>query len=165
MKKVLYCWIVIALSIFSENALAEFRVGYVQVEKVLKDSPRTIAIGRKLQKEFAVRNAELERLAKQINDQQSALEKNASTMSESERLSQNRNISNLQLVLERKRREQHEDFLLRKSEELSNLQDLINKVVVSVSEADGYDLVIYGTAIYAGKRIDITDKVIKALGN
>ena len=40
----------------------------------------------------------------------------------------------------------------------------INKAVTTVSEAEGYDLVVYGGVAYASKKVDITDKVLKALG-
>jgi len=53
---------------------------------------------------------------------------------------------------------------LRKNEELASLQDRINAAVKTVSEADGYDLVVYGGVAYASKKIDITDKVLKLLG-
>jgi outer membrane protein len=150
---------------FAANAVADLLVGYVQVDKIMQQSPRTLAIGRKLQKEFSARNAVLERMDKQLKDQQDALEKNAATMSDNDRLAAYRNLSNQKLDLERKRREQHEDFVLRKNEELSNLQDQINKAVVSIAETEGYDLVLYDIGVYVGKKVDITDKVIKQLGN
>ncbi len=165
MRRVLHYWVVIALALFAASALAGSGVGYVQVDKIMQLSPRTLAIGKKLQKEFSARNAVLDRMDKQIRDQQDTLEKNAATMSDNDRLLAYRNLSNQKLDLERKRREQHEDFILRKNEELANLQDLVNKAVVSVAETEGYDLVLYDIGIYVGKKVDITDKVIKQLGN
>lgn len=165
MRPVLYFCIAVGLTIFSADVAADLLVGYVRVDVIMEQSPRVIAIGRKLQKEFTARNAELDRMDKQLNEQQATLEKNASTMSENDRIANFRNLSNLKLDLERKRREQHEDFITRKNEELSNFQDLVNKAVKSVAEAEGYDLVLYDTGIYVGKRVDITDKVIKFLGN
>ncbi|HEY8085237.1 MAG TPA: OmpH family outer membrane protein [Methylophilaceae bacterium] len=153
------------MTIFAANAVADSVVGYVQVDKIMQLSPRTVAIGRKLQKEFSARNAVLDRMEKQIKDQQDALEKSAASMSDNDRLLAYRNLSNQKLDLDRKRREQHEDFILRKNEELSNLQDLINKAVISVAETEGYDLVLYDIGVYVGKKVDITDKVVKQLGN
>ncbi len=163
MKKHCIYWITVCLALCALNAVADYRVGYVQVDKILKESPRTIAIGQKLQKEFSPRNAELERMAKKLTEQAALLEKNAPTMSESERSTQRRSLSNLKLDFEQKKREQHEEFSLRKKEELAKLQDLINKVVTTVSESQGYDLVLYGSVMYVGKKVDITDEVIKAL--
>lgn len=162
MKKLVQFVLAMGLSLFAAGAAAEFKVGYVNVEKIMQ-SPLSLESGKKLQKEFGPRNAELQRFRKQIEEREAALNKDAPALSENDRLTRFRELSSLKLEFERKQREQHEDFNLRKNEEISNLQDRINKAVTSVSKTEGYDLVIYGTAAYVGKRVDITDKVIKTL--
>lgn len=143
---------------------AELKVGYVQVDKILQEAPQTAESGKKLEKEFSPRTQELERMQKQIKDIESSLDKDSLTMSETERRNKERDISNLKIEFQRKQRELREDVNLRKNEELGSLQDRINKAVTAVSEAEGYDLVIYGGVAYASKKVDITDKVLKSLG-
>jgi outer membrane protein len=143
---------------------AELKVGYVQVDKILQEAPQTAESGKKLEKEFGPRTQELDRMQKQIKDIESSLDKDSLTMSETERRNKERDISNLKIEFQRKQRELREDVNLRKNEELGSLQDRINKAVTSVSEAEGYDLVIYGGVAYASKKVDITDKVLKSLG-
>lgn len=143
---------------------AELKVGYVQVDKILQEAPQTAESGKKLEKEFNPRSQELERLQKQIKDIESALDKDSLTISETERRNKERDISNLKIEFQRKQRELREDVNLRKNEELGALQDRINKAVTAVSEAEGYDLVVYGGVAYASKKVDITDKVLKSLG-
>jgi outer membrane protein len=163
LNKLLQFVLAASLTMIAVSAAAEIKVGYVNVEKIMQ-SPLSLETGKKLQKEFGPRNAELQRFRKQIEDREAALDKDAPAMSENDRRSKYQELSSLKLEFERKQREQHEDFNLRKNEEMSNLQDRIDKAVTSVSKAEGYDLVIYGTAAYVGKRVDITDKVIRALG-
>ena len=103
-------------------------------------------------------------MQKQIRDIEAVLEKDRLTISETDRRNKERDVSNLKIEFQRKQRELREDINLRKNEELSSLQDRINKAVQSVSETDGYDLVVYGGVAYASKKIDITDKVLKLLG-
>ena len=103
-------------------------------------------------------------MQKQIRDMESALDKNGLTLSETERRSKERDISNLKIEFQRKQRELREDVNLRKNEELGSLQDRINKAVTAVAEAEGYDLVIYSGVAFASKKVDITDKVLKSLG-
>jgi len=143
---------------------AELKVGYVQVDKILQDAPQTAESGKKLEREFSPRSLELDKMQKQINDIQASLDKEGVTMSETERRNKERDASNMKLEFQRKQRELREDINLRKNEELSSLQDRINKAVQTVSETDGYDLVVYGGVAYASKKIDITDKVLKLLG-
>jgi len=151
-----------SLLLVTASAIAETKIGYVQIERLMQ-SPQSLETGSKLEAEFKPRNAELQRLQKQIEDKETALNKDTPTMSENDLRNKTQDLSNLKIDFQRKQREVSEDFNLRKNELLSNLQDRINKAVNSVALAEGYDLVFYGNAAYAGKKADITDKIIKAL--
>jgi outer membrane protein len=143
---------------------AELKIGYVQVDKILQEAPQTAESGKKLEREFGPKSQELDRMQKQIRDIETVLDKDRLTITETDRRNKERDVSNLKIEFQRKQRELREDINLRKNEELSSLQDRINKAVQTVSEADGYDLVVYGGVAYASKKIDITDKVLKLLG-
>ncbi|HBA08304.1 MAG: molecular chaperone Skp [Methylotenera sp.] len=157
--------LVASLMTFAMSAQsADLKVGYVQVDKILQDAPQTAESGKKLEKEFSPRSQELDRMAKQIKDLETILDKEGLTLSESERRTKERDAQNIKIEFQRKQRELREDINLRKNEELGSLQDRINKAVQSVSEAEGYDLVVYSGVAYASKKIDITDKVLKMLG-
>ncbi len=165
MNKLLHYVLAGSLVAFSMGATAaELKIGYVQVDKILQEAPQTAESGKKLEKEFGPRTQELERMQKQIKDQEAALDKDGLTMTESDRRNKERDVSNIKLEFQRKQRELREDINLRKNEELSGLQDRINKAVTSVAETDGYDLVVYSGVAYASKKVDITDKVLKSLG-
>jgi outer membrane protein len=143
---------------------AELKVGYVQVDKILQDAPQTAESGKRLEREFSPRSQELDKMQKQIRDIEAALDKEGVTFSETERRNKERDASSLKIEFQRKQRELREDINLRKNEELSSLQDRINGAVKTVSETEGYDLVVYGGVAFASKKIDITDKVLKLLG-
>lgn len=143
---------------------AELKVGYVQVDKILQEAPQTAESGKKLEKEFSPRSLELERMSKQIKDIETALDKDALTISESDRRNKERDAQNLKIEFQRKQRELREDINFRKNEELGSLQDRVNKAVQTVAETEGYDLVVYSGVAFASKKIDVTDKVLKLLG-
>ncbi len=140
------------------------KIGFVNVEQILKDAPQTAESGKKLEKEFSGRQQELERMVKQIKDHETSLEKDSLTMSETDRRNKERDLSNVKIEFQRKQREMREDVNLRKNEELGALQERINKAVTAVAEAEGYDLVVYSGVAYSSKKVDITDKVLKNLG-
>ncbi|MHB9118632.1 MAG: OmpH family outer membrane protein, partial [Burkholderiales bacterium] len=52
----------------------------------------------------------------------------------------------------------------RRNEELSSVQERANKVIMSIAESEKIDLILQ-EAVYASPRIDITDKVLKALSD
>ena len=141
----------IFLAALSAHANAGTKVGYVDVEKILKESPPALESAKKLKNEFISRNTEIDRLGKRIEE----LEKSGK--------SKEKDISSLILEHDRKLRELNEDMNIRKRRELDNLQERINKSVTAVSESAGFDVVFYGSVAYANNRIDITDKVIQVL--
>ncbi len=165
MNKLLQLLLVGSLGLAAATATAaETKLGFVNVEQILKEAPQTAESGKKLEKEFSGRQRELEGMAKQIKDHEAALDKDSLTMSETDRRNKERDLSNIKIEFQRKQRELREDVNLRKNEELGALQERINKAVTTVAEAEGYDLVVYSGVAYSSKKADITDKVLKALG-
>ncbi len=163
MKKLLPCLLILALISITAIAKADTtKIGYVQIDKIMQ-SPISLEAGKKLQNEFGPRNADLDKLKKQIADKQAGMDKDLPTMSETDRRKRSQELSTMQIDFERKQRELSEDFNQRKNEEMSNLQDRINKAVTTVAGSEGYDLIFYGSAAYVGKDADITDKIIKAI--
>ena len=152
------------IACITSTGAAELKIGYVQVDKILQEAPQTAESGKKLEREFSPRSLELDKMQKQIRDIENTLDKEGVTISETERRNKERDVANQKIEFQRKQRELREDINLRKNEELASLQDRINKAVQTVSETDGYDLVVYGGVAYASKKIDVTDKVLKLLG-
>lgn len=143
-------------------AQSEGRIGYVNLERILRDSTPAVRAQKKIEQEFAKRDQDLGKLADQLKRLQGTLEKNAVTMSESERKRREREFAELNRDFLRKQREAREDFNQRRNEELSGVIERANRAVKRIAESEKYDI-IFQEAVWASPRIDITDKVIKAL--
>jgi outer membrane protein len=152
----------LVLAVFAQTAAAEVRVGFVNSDRVMKEAPPAKKAQQKLEKEFEKRDQELQRLAKQLQGMQEALEKNGMTMAEGERRNKEREFNELNRDFQRKQREFREDLNQRRNEELAGVLERANKTIRQIAEAEKYDI-IFQEAVYASPRIDITDKVIKAL--
>ena len=153
------------LALCALPALAgDFRVGYVDIERILRESAPAVKAAQKLEKEFAGRDEAIKKLAAQIRELQDYLEKKGAGLSNAERRNKERELSNLSAELQREQREFREDLNQRKNEELSVLLDHANKVIQAIAESEKYDLVLQ-EAVYRNPKIDITDKVLKALAS
>ncbi|BEV08480.1 MULTISPECIES: OmpH family outer membrane protein [unclassified Methylophilus] len=164
MRSIWFSVLAIVLCCAHAQAADYYKVGYVQVDKLLQEAPQTAETGKKLEKEFSPRSLELDKLQKQIRELETQLDHDRSNLTESDRRLKERQLNNSRLEFQSKQRELREDINLRKNEELALLQERINKAVQTVAENEGYDLVAYSGVAYASKRIDITDKVLKLLG-
>jgi len=144
---------------------ADYKIGFVNTERLFRDAAPAKRAQQKLEKEFAARDAEIQKLAKQVRDLQALLEKDGVTMAEAERRNRERDLANMSRDLQRSQREFREDLNLRRNEELSSVQERANKVILQIADAEKFDLIIQDPVVYASPRIDITDKVIKALAD
>jgi len=140
----------------------ELKIGYVNSDRVLREAAPAKAAQAKLEAEFSKREKELSDIGNRLKAAGEKLDKDAPTLSESERSRRQRDLIDQDREFQRKRREFQEDLSQRKNEELAAVVERANKVIKQIFETEKYDLVLQ-EAVFAGPRVDITEKVIKAL--
>ncbi len=140
------------------------RIGFVSTERIFRDAAPAKVATAKIEQEFARRDKELQDLATRIKTLSDKLDKDAPVLSESDRVRRQRELSDLDKDFQRKQREFREDLNQRRNEELSAVLERANRVIKQIAEAEKFDIV-FQEAVYASPRIDITDKVIKALNS
>ena len=141
---------------------ADLKIGFIDAERINRESLPAERATKKLEKEFAPREQDLRKSEQQIKALQGQLEKDGLTMSESDRRNKEQELGRQSREFQRLQREFREDLNLRRNEELSALFERANKVIKQIAEAEKYDLIIQ-EAVYRSSRIDITDKVLKSL--
>ncbi|WP_374338907.1 OmpH family outer membrane protein [Methyloversatilis sp.] len=152
------------LSVMPARAETDVKIGFVDTERILREAAPAVRAQKKLEKEFEKRSQELEKLAKQLQGMQQNMEKNAVTLSDSDRRAKEREFSELTRDMQRREREYREDLNQRRNEELSGVLDKANKAIKVIAEAEKYDI-IFQEVVYRSQRIDITEKVLKALAD
>ena len=143
-------------------ALAQGKIGVVQIERIVRDSAPALRAQKKLEAEFSKREGELAKVADQLKRMQDELEKDGVTMSEAQRRTKERDFNELTRDFQKRQRDYREDVNQRRNEELSQVVEQANRIIRQIAEQEKYDI-IFQEAAYANPRIDITDKVIKAL--
>ncbi len=143
---------------------ADFRVGVVDTERVLRESAPAMKAESKIEKEFSGRDQEIKKLMKQAKELQAALDKEDSKLSDVDRRNKERELTAMNVDLQRMQREFREDLNLRKNEELAIVLEQANKAIQAIAEAEKYDLILQ-EAVYRNPKIDITDMVIKHLAD
>ena len=155
----------LGLSLLALPALAqEFRLGFVSLDRIIKEAVPAKNAQVKLEQEFAKREKELQAQGVTLKSLADQLERDASTLSESQRTTRQRQLVDQDREFQRKRREFQEDLNARRNEELQQVFDRANRVVKQVADAEKYDLILQ-EAVYVNPKHDITDKVIKALNS
>jgi outer membrane protein len=142
----------------------EYKIGFVNTERVFREAAPAKRAQQVLEREFSARNAELGRIEKQGRDLQTELEKENVTMPEAARREKERQLADISRNFQRLQREIREDLNLRRNEELARVQERATRIINQIAEQEKFDLIIQ-EAVFASSRIDITEKVIKALAD
>ncbi len=140
----------------------ELKIGFVSTERVFREAQPAVKALKKLEKEFAPREAEIKKVAETAKGLETKLVKESVTMSASQRSDVESELGKLTRDLQRMQREFREDLNLRKNEELATVLERANKVIKAIAEKENFDLILQ-EAVYRSPRLDITDKVLKAL--
>ena len=153
--------VLLAASAFAE---AEIKVGVMSTERVMRDSDPAKKAMKKLEKEFEKRGQEMEKTRQQLQKMQDEMEKNGVSTADAERKVKEKDFADLSREYQRKQRELNEDVNSRRNEELQSVVERTNKAIKAIAEKEGFDLIVQ-EAVYASPRVDITDRVIKALSD
>lgn len=143
---------------------ADMKIGFIDAERVNRESAPADLASKRLEKEFQPRMQELQRLEGQVKAAQALLEKDSLTASEAERRKREQDLSRQVVDLQRRQREYTEDLNLRRNQEMAGLLERANKIIRQIAEAEKYDLILQ-EAVYRSPRVDITDRVLKALAD
>lgn len=152
----------LGLAVPAGAAIAQGKIGVVQIERIVRDSAPALRAQKKLEAEFAKREGDLKKVSDQLKRMQDELEKEGVTMSETQRRNKERDFGEQSRDFQRKQREYQEDVNARRNEELAQVIEQANRIIRQIAVDEKYDIILQEAA-YANPRIDITDKVIKSL--
>lgn len=164
-RHVLALFATLALTVtgLSPAVAADYKIGVVNALKVLEAAPQAEEAKARLEKEFAGRDRELVSQQKELRSLEERMSKDGAIMSESERAALERDIINTRRDLKRNQDEFREDVNFRRNEEFAKIQKQIVEAIKAEAEDKKYDLILGEGVIYAGKKVDITEDVIKRL--
>jgi len=152
----------IAVPVFIKANAGELKIGYVNMQRVLREAPASVQASRKLEQEFETRKQELEGIADDIKSRQAALSEKGSSLSDSDRQAREAEIAEMSLRLQRRQQEFQEDIKVLQDEEISAILEKANKAIIQIAESEHLDMILQ-EAIAVSERVDITDKLIKKL--
>jgi len=160
----LVCLALLTVAAGAPLAAEELKVGYVNSERILRDSIPAKAATAKLEQEFSKRDHELQDVGAKLKASADRFEKDAPVLAESERSRRQRELAELDRDFQRRQREFREDLNQRRNEELQSLLERAQRIVRQIAEQEKYDLIVQD-AVYFSSRVDITEKVLRALNN
>jgi outer membrane protein len=142
----------------------DLKVGVVNSDRILRDSQPARAAMQKLEAEFSKRDKDMQEMGARLKTNAERFEKDGPIMSESDRVRRQRELAEADREFQRKQREFREDFNQRRNEELQGLLERTNRIIRQIAEQEKFDLIVQ-EAVYFNPRIDMTERVLRALNN
>ncbi|MEX1166097.1 MAG: OmpH family outer membrane protein [Hydrogenophaga sp.] len=159
------CVAAMVLGLMAFGAVAQdFRVGFVNTDRILREAAQAKAAQTKLESEFSRREKDLQSQVKDLKSASEKFDRESPTMADTARVSRQRQLVEQDRDLQRKQREFQEDLTLRKNEELQLVLERANRIIKQVAESEKYDLILQ-EAVYINPKHDITDKVLGGLNS
>ena len=152
------CWLLVSVPASAQEA----RIGYVSTERIMRESEPAKAAEARMESEFSQRKKELQEFAARIKLMAEKLDKDMPVLAESDRLKRQRELADLDQDFQRKQRAYREDVSQRINEENAKLNERTTKIIKQIAESEKYDAILQD-GVYFSPRIDITEKVMKAL--
>ena len=163
MKILLKSALGVLVTVFVTASIAQdFKVGIVNLDRIFREANSAKTAQVKLEQEFGKREKEINDIGTQLKTLSDKFEREAPTLSESQRATRQKQLVEQDRDFQRKRREFQEDLNARKNEELQQVIERANRVVKTLAETEKYDLIVQ-EAVYVNPKHDITDKVLKSL--
>lgn len=156
---------VAAISVLPATALAELKIGFVDLAKLSESAPQIKEAQSKIDAEFSSREQELISMQRQLGKLEERLSTDGAVMSDSERSKLEREILSKRRDMKRSQDEFRDDLNIRKNEMLRQVNIEIGEVIQDIAKSENYDLILAQGVMYAGDRVDITDRILKKLGN
>ena len=144
-------------------ALAEVKIGVVNFEALMQESPQLKAMRQSLQDEFAPRERELMKQQQDLKAKAEKFQRDSAVMSDAEKGKLERELREGQRDLERKSNEYKDDANLRQNEEIGKLQRSLILEVQNYAKTGNFDLVVGQGVIYSKDALDITRPVLAAI--
>ena len=157
-------FVLLQLVMMSPNLFAQTKLGYVKVDEVIRKVNIAKQAEDRLKKEFAPRDNELKKMGAKLKNLANKFDKEQSVMTNSDKQKVQREINNLEKEIQRKQRQAREDLTQRKNEELAAVVEKARAVIKKIAIEEKFDLILENS-VYASPKIDITQKVIKALND
>ena len=152
---------ILALIVTAANS-EDLKIGFVNTERVFKESAPAVRSQKKLQQEFLVREEEIKAVDAEAKGIRQRLEKDGLILEETQRRNLEGELGRLSREMQRLQREFQEELNLAKNTEMKVILKIANEAIQKIAVSENFDLILQ-EAVYRSDRLDITDKVIEAL--
>lgn len=163
MKKMVVGLGLLALCFSAPVFAATLKVGVVDVQQVLKSSPRVSADKTKLQAQFKPQYEKIQAAQKSLEAMVDNLHKNGSTMQAKDRTALQASIQKSQESLMKQQQGFQSTFMAARSKDMQDLLGELQNVMKTIAQKNQINVILPKSGVvYSDSNLDMTSQVEKA---
>ena len=136
------------------------KIGFVDTDRVYRESKDAQSINKTLEQEFGSQFKHLRKLEKQGAELQKLLLSNKLSADEQKR--QQERMAKINKEYLALKSAVNEEYSLRRNEEFASMQQKANQALIELAKTENYDVIVKDV-VYVRSDFDITDKLIKIM--
>lgn len=156
-----FCFLSLVLA--STASIAEGKIGYVDMNTLINQSPQILAAQQTMTSEFEEQNNRISEQEADFQLLESTISKEGNFMTPDKLLELQERARILERQIRRAKEDMKDASTIRNSQLVDDVQNQIKKVVSDYAKANDYDAILINAILYANEKIDITDEILKQL--
>jgi outer membrane protein len=166
MKKLMSMCLAFALLCLGGNAFADkIKVGIVDFQKIMQTTPKVKTIQESLEKSFKSRRDKLVAMEDSIKKDTEKFKKDESVMNDADKKSLQNKVILARQRFELEGQQYQQELTAAHNQAMEKLYGQIKEAISKVATQDKFDFILQKDAVpYSQSQLDVTDKVLKALG-
>jgi outer membrane protein len=140
------------------------KVGVISIQEAILNTAEGKRAMAELQKKYAPRQQDIQRLQQEIQSTSDQLQKQGATLSDDEQRRLSRSLETKQTLLKRSTEDAQADFSSDRDEAMRRIGQKMVRLIQEYAQQNGYTLIVDGAQIpvyYASKDIDLTEEIVK----
>ena len=139
------------------------RIGFVDIPYLIDRAPQALEAEKRLEAEFAPRQAELEMQRAELAGLSARLDDLDGELSDDERQQLDRETRALERRIKRSEQDFREELNIQKNDEFKTVRVLVLEAIASFGKQHDYDLIVSDGVLFANPRIDVTERILESL--
>lgn len=145
-------------------ASAQARIGVVDVQRLVRESPQGKAATEALNAEYGGKHKDIEKRATELQARADKFKKDEATMSEVQKAQVDKELTSGYRELQLRQSQFDDEYNAARQEAQEKLLGVLDEEVKIFAKAQGYDLILTDAA-YANPTLDVTGSILQALIN
>lgn len=163
MRKTILFTVVLCLA-FATTAFAEMKIGVINLQQIIATSTKGKQAKSRVDQKMKGMEAKLMNMQKDIEKFQKDMQKQSMALSKDAQAKKFQEYRSKLVAFEQMRKQSQDEFAKAQKEIIEPVVSLLVKTAQNYAAKKGYDLIINAsnTVLYATKKMDLTDEILKA---